>query len=102
MALSPIQKIQRAMRRLMSPLMPSCKEVTQLASAAMDCELPLQQRLSIRFHVLMCLLCRRYKEHLHLLRFAAMHYAEPDDNLLEERLSPAASDRLKQAMLRGS
>lgn len=100
MSSTAIQKMRYRMMRLMAQMMPSCKDVSQLVSASMDRKLPLRQRLIIRVHVLMCSLCRRYHKQLHILRFGTKRYAEPDGNLVEESLSPAASERLKRALER--
>lgn len=86
------------MMRLMGRMMPSCKDITQLVSAAMDRKLPLRKRISIRLHVMMCSLCRRYEKQLHLLRSGTTHYAEPDENSVEESLSHEATQRLKATL----
>jgi hypothetical protein len=98
MAASPIQKIGRAMMRLMARMMPSCRDISRLVSDAMDHRLPLQQRLMIRLHIGMCALCRRYERQLHLLRHASTHYADPEENRAEQPLSAAAKERLKASL----
>lgn len=86
------------MMRLAGRMMPSCKDITQLVSTAMDRKLPLRKRISIRLHVLMCSLCRRYEKQLHLLREGAIHYANPDEYPVENPLSPAAKEKLEKAL----
>ena len=44
-----------------------CKDVSYLISRSMDQKLPLRIRLGIKFHLMMCDLCLRYKEHLTLI-----------------------------------
>jgi hypothetical protein len=100
MALNPIQKTGYAMMRAMARMMPSCKEIAALVSENMDRQLPIRQRLPIRFHVMMCSLCRRYEKQLHLLRHGAHHYADPDENEVGESLSPEAKGRLQQVLER--
>lgn len=101
MALNPIQKVGYAMMRLMVRVMPSCKDISQQISNGMDCHQPLRKRLSIRLHVSMCGLCRRYEKQLHLLREGVAHYADPEENVVEKSLSPEAKERLKAILERG-
>lgn len=96
MALNPLQKVNYAMMRLMVRVMPSCRDITREISEAMDHELPLRKRLSIRLHVSMCSLCRRYEQQLHLLRHGLSDYADPEKNQTEPPLSPEARLRLQK------
>ncbi|MBU6401983.1 MAG: zf-HC2 domain-containing protein [Verrucomicrobia bacterium] len=98
MATRLVQRFRGAMMCWMAKFMPSCKEISQLVSASMDTKLPLRKRLSIRLHVLMCGLCRRYEKQLRLLRDGCSRYASPDENAVEEPLSPEAMARLKAAL----
>ena len=92
------QKIGRSMMRLMARVLPSCKEITQLVSEAMDHRLPWRKRWAVRLHLSLCRLCRRYETQLHLLREGARRYAEPEQNAAGKSLSTAARERLKQAL----
>jgi hypothetical protein len=98
MPTNPMQKASRAMMRLMAHMMPSCREISQMVSEAMDQRLPLRKRLAIRFHISMCALCRRYEKQLQLVREGTRRYADPDGNPGEKSLSPAARERLKHAL----
>ena len=98
MTTSPIQKIGCSMMRLMVRVMPSCKDISALISQGMDRNLPLQKRISIRLHVSMCGLCRRYEKQLHLIREGVSHYADPEVNAVEKSLSPAAKEKLEKAL----
>jgi hypothetical protein len=89
------QKANYAMMRLMVRVMPSCRDISQLISDGMDRNLPLRKRLSIRLHVGMCRLCRRYEKQLRLLRRGFGYYADPDKNAAEKSLSPEAKARLE-------
>jgi hypothetical protein len=84
--------------RLMTRVMPSCKDISELISQTMDRQLPLRKRLSIRLHVSMCGLCRRYEKQLHLLRRGFTCYADPDQNTAEKSLSPETKARLEKAL----
>jgi len=46
----------------------SCKQISRLISESMDRKLPLSRRMGIRFHLMMCNLCRRYKKQLLFIR----------------------------------
>ena len=46
----------------------SCKRVSALISQSMDRKLPLYKRMGIQFHLMMCVLCRRYRKQLLLIR----------------------------------
>lgn len=98
MPLSPLKKANYGMMRLMVRAMPSCKDISALISQSMDQRLSLMKRLSIRLHVSMCSLCRRYEKQLRLLREAADRYADPDENEVEQSLSREAKERLQKAI----
>jgi len=44
-----------------------CKDISHLISRSMDQKLPLRIRIGIRFHLMMCNLCLRYKKQLELI-----------------------------------
>ena len=48
----------------------NCKDISYLISRSMDKKLPFSKRLGIKFHLMMCNLCRRYKEQLIILKSA--------------------------------
>lgn len=93
-----LRKANYAMMRLMARVMPSCKDISALISEGMDRQLPLQKRLSIRLHVSMCSLCRRYEKQIHLLRGGFGYYADPDKSAAEQSLSPEAKAKLEKAL----
>ena len=98
MPMNTLQKANYTMMRLMVRVMPSCRDISQLISDGMDRNLPLRKRLSIRLHVSMCGFCRRYEKQLHLLREGVGHYADPEANVVEKSLSPAAKEKLEKAL----
>lgn len=93
-----LRNANHSMMRLMARMMPSCKDVSELISQAIDSQLPLRKRLSIRLHVSMCGFCRRYEKQLHLLRRGFTFYADPEQNKAEKSLSPEARARLEKAI----
>jgi len=48
--------------------MPTCKQVTELASREMDEHLPLLDRLGLKMHLAMCRNCRRFTVQLKEMR----------------------------------
>lgn len=68
----------------------SCKEVTALASAYVDEELPFRRRIAMKMHLAMCRHCRRFVFQFHRLRTAlagrARELDRPVDSALVERI----------------
>ncbi len=92
----------RFMMKIFDALLYPCTEVTELVSASLDRELPLQQRLRLRLHFLMCVLCRRYHKQIRFIHEALHRHPE---RLSEQGASPTASlspksrARVKRALL---
>ncbi|BCA53826.1 hypothetical protein W02_09660 [Nitrospira sp. KM1] len=108
MQIGPRQDMKR-LRLWISPIAgwliritPTCKDMTELLSHAMDRPLPLGIRLRMRLHFLICKWCERYKQQLLFLRQAVRRRPEmlhsQTDNVAHQ-LSSDAKDRLKQALL---
>lgn len=53
----------------------SCKEVTELCSQEMERGLQLQERMSLRMHLMMCSGCTNFRKQMQALRVAMQHYA---------------------------
>lgn len=84
--------------RLLARLMPSCRDVAAWVSEGMDHRLPPGKRLSLRLHLLVCKLCRRYERQLRLLREGAARYGKPEENPVAPSLSAAARQRLQSKL----
>lgn len=77
----------------------NCQEATRLISESRDRELTFGERVSLRFHVLMCHLCNRFRKTVDFLGLQASHYAEADDNLDDSVcLTDSAKERIRQAL----
>jgi len=77
----------------------SCKEATRLVSEELDRELPLWQRLSLRFHVVMCRGCSRFARQITALnRVVADHYGDGPTAEVSEHLPPDAVQRIKSSL----
>lgn len=53
----------------------NCKEVTEMCSEEMERVLRLQERMSLRMHLLMCSGCNNFRRQMHTMRSAMQHYA---------------------------
>ena len=71
-----------------------CKESTELASRAMDLNLPLSARFALKLHHLVCVHCARYARQLQQIRrlLRAESIVEPDDSVV---LSTRARQRIE-------
>ena len=72
----------------------TCKEISRLVSESLDRELPLRQRMAVRFHLMMCSMCRAYQKQTLLLRSAVRSYGCQAGNKLPEE----ARRRMKKAL----
>lgn len=80
-------------------IIPTCKEMSELASAAMECETPLVQRILMAVHWLMCPNCRAARDQMRLIHEAAGRvddFCALDDTATH--LPPEVAGRIK-AML---
>jgi Putative zinc-finger len=82
----------------------SCKDTVSLASAALDRELTIGQRVALRVHLLMCPCCTRFHQHLEFLRNAArrLEGQATAGDVEQTNLSPQARDRMQRALEQGS
>ena len=75
----------------------SCKDVTRLLSESMDRSLPFGKRIGVRFHLLICKFCARYKRQLVLIRQTARLLVATED-IPGETLSAEARERIRDAL----
>ena len=77
----------------------NCKEVSLKVSESLDRKLPLNKRMMIRIHMMMCRYCARFQQQMLLIRQIA-RYAKPLESTTEEsvKLSEDARARLKQTL----
>jgi len=73
----------------------TCKEISKLISESLDRELPLRERIGVKFHLMMCSLCRTYNRQMHALR-STIHRSS--DAVPPEHLSPEARKRIKKSL----
>ena len=75
----------------------SCKQISRLISDSMDRQLPLTTRMGIRFHLMMCALCRRYKKQLLYIR-NILHNTPEARDISCQALSEAARQRIEKRL----
>jgi hypothetical protein len=88
------------MGRFLKMITPTCKDVTRMMSEAMDRPLPLQKRVAIYVHRLICVWCDRYYRQIHSLRDRSKSLHLHLEDLSEEKLSPDVKTKIKLAMHR--
>ena len=78
----------------------SCKETSELLSRAQDERLSFPERMGLRFHLMMCSLCRGYEKQLRFIRQAAeaLSQASAQDDESVSALSAEARERVKEAL----
>lgn len=79
-------------------LFPSCRQVSQMQSEALDHSLSGKQRAAMGLHLLVCSWCRRYGKQIRFLKSATHEHAEDFQSASAHGLSEAAKERMKQAM----
>jgi len=78
--------------------LPTCKEVSQLASDALVEELAWRQRWGLRLHLWVCENCRRFVKQLRFLHQASRRAAEATALPARMTLSQEARDRIKKGL----
>lgn len=62
----------------------TCRQASQLVSKERDVKLTLRERLSLRLHLLMCAMCRRYQQQLGFLARVAARFEQAMERHGEE------------------
>ncbi|MCS6288095.1 MAG: zf-HC2 domain-containing protein [Nitrospira sp.] len=84
-----------------SPLLFTCRDMSHLLSDGMDRTLPFHTRLRMRLHLLICVLCRRYKQQLALIRNVLRKNGTTlidDTRANAPGLAPEAKARIQRAL----
>jgi len=81
--------------------LPTCKEVTRIASDAMEQNISLRRRIEFKLHLMICSWCMRYVQQLETMREVAhQHTARMETGAAPpaSQLSGDARERMKQAL----
>jgi predicted anti-sigma-YlaC factor YlaD len=62
----------------------NCHEATRLLSESQERTLDLQERISLKMHVMMCSGCRNFGQQMHTLRQMARAYAKGADERVDK------------------
>ncbi|WP_221763694.1 zf-HC2 domain-containing protein [Methyloradius palustris] len=76
----------------------SCKEASRLISQSLDRQLTVRERLSLRFHLLLCDMCTTFRRQLSLIRVAVRRYKTQIENNESIRLSEDAKLRISNSI----
>jgi hypothetical protein len=82
---------------LLTRIILPCKDVTHLASQAMDRPLPWSTRLNLQLHYWICEACVRYRDQLRTVRQVLRGSPEQDDTNETLPPSPVTKARLTEA-----
>jgi hypothetical protein len=79
-------------------ILPSCRDVSRLQSAATQQSLSQGQRIALKFHLLVCSWCRRYGKQVGFLRKLAHEHERDGTGPTPPSLSPNARERMKRSL----
>ena len=74
----------------------NCRQIARLVSESMDRKLSPGRRLGVRFHLLMCRHCARYKKQLHLMRRLIRGHASAGAKYSSTAMDDQAKERLRR------
>jgi 3-methyladenine DNA glycosylase AlkD len=76
-----------------------CKEVARLVSEGQDRRLSLLDRLHVRYHMIMCAVCRRFANQMKFVHRLAQRMGEPESvDTFDRSLSPEARSRIESRL----
>ncbi len=70
-----------------------CQDVSQKVSLSLDTSLPLHHRMAVRFHLMMCRYCARFRRQLVMLRKMSRHL---DDDSSTQAAGATLSNEVKE------
>jgi hypothetical protein len=88
----------RMLIEFLAGITPPCRDVTRLASEAMDRTLPLSTRIQLQLHYWICQGCAQYRRQLLALRQATRRSTTEAHAQEDAQLSSAAKARIKEAL----
>ena len=98
--LKPSSWLNRRIVTWIETITPSCKDMTQLLSQSMDRRLLLHERLAIWLHLTICNRCKRFGEHLVLIRKASRSILEYAEYIVPTSLPESAKECIKERIRR--
>ena len=92
------KSLKSIIRMSIAGVVPPCRDITRLLSQSMDGVLPFGTRVKIRFHLLFCIYCSRYKKQLQFIRRVSRSMQDHVARISGAKLPADARERLKQAL----
>ncbi len=96
-------KMKQTVIEWLARRLPTCKEVTRMASDTMERKFALRQRIEMKLHFMVCAWCLRYFKQLQLMRELAHQHETQTANeppVPTSSLSPQARERMKRSLQR--
>lgn len=79
--------------------MTNCRQSSELSSQSLDRKLSIRQWLALHIHIGLCPFCKRFGEHIAILRGICNHFGErAHEHDFMEGMSDEAKQRIKQAL----
>ena len=76
----------------------SCKQASELTSKAQDQPLSLREKISLRTHLMLCKICRRYANQIAFISRATQNLSEGDKNVhLSKESRMRITNKIKQS-----
>ncbi len=72
----------------------SCKQASQLISQSLDRPLTLRERFALQLHLIVCKYCKRFSQHLQILRAAIRKMVDSIENNDTIKMTSAARERI--------
>jgi len=94
-------KLKNELVNWLARRLPTCKEVTRMASDAMEQSLPLRRQIEYKLHLMICSWCMHYVQQLQTMgEIAHQHTAKMETGAAQSaaQLSGDARERMKQAL----
>lgn len=77
----------------------TCKDASQMISESQEHPLGIWERVSLRFHLWMCVSCRQFERQIHFLRRSLRKLASRAEiDSQGPKLSSEAQDRIRKAL----
>lgn len=76
----------------------SCKQASELVSQSLDRHLTMRERMSVRFHLLICVACARFGHQLAFMQITIKKFITDTEQNEELKLSPDAKERMAESM----
>src|SRR5215216_4345624 len=101
MRLKLYKRVTHAVRYFLLRRLPNCKDMSLVMSQSMERRLTLRERAAMKLHLLVCIWCVWYLEHLHFIRDTLHTRADQltkEESSATDSLSTEARDRIRRAL----